>query len=192
MEKTPEQTVLKATLIALILPSANAVFIRNLRSCLWQATGDISFLSLFPMIPLRWISPETKIPKSFHIPMPSFFMNIQKTPLVLGDSLYLPINQIALNPMQNALRQFFTESETIQMQESQDVPFPDGGLGVYLGKSSEIAHTTIEQFPMVDETMRIRSVQLGVIEVESNDSWDTNSRYRLLHVRNLAPNNIVK
>ena len=94
--------------------------------------------------------------------------------------------------MQNALQQFLAENETMQMQESQRVPFPDGGLGVYLGKSSEIAHTTIEHFPMVDETMRIRSVQLGVLEVESDDSWHTSSRYRLVHVRNLAPDNIVK
>jgi hypothetical protein len=195
MEKTPAQSVTstststsatKATLIALLLPNANTAFIRNLRTCLWQATGEYTFLSIFPIIPLQWVSSEAKLPHTLHIPSPSVELQIQRKPLVVDKTLFLPVNQLILDPTLDALKQFIARHEEMRNDEKFPAPFPDGGLGVYLGKSSETAQKTIEQFPMLDSTMRIRSVKLGILELESDDSWLTSCRYHLLYVRNLA------
>jgi hypothetical protein len=187
---TDSEAPLSATLIALSMGQLCTQQLRSLRDGLWKATGDFSFLTLFPLIPLLWIQKGGRIPHTLRFPAVPPPIDIHLDCHQNEGSLFLPVE----DPGQlSAIREILLEwnSQTAGSSLAQPIqsrPFAAERAAVYLGTDSPIARQHVLEFgtSMKDRWISIDDFRLVTIDVRSTSDWKHDLQYQVWQDRHLS------
>lgn len=164
-----------AHLMALGLSIPASERMQAIRDAMWKQTGDISFLSLFPLVPLSWSTGFIALPDRFTVQVFSEPV-VFDSPLTVGDSLFLTSGN------RGFARNWAIILAALSLPHTPDrefFPFPTAP-GIYLGKS------IVE--PGALGSVTISDWRLMSLSVEHSFDGDrlTHVRYRVLADRHLA------
>ena len=148
-------------LISLGLSERATQQVQSLRTDLWRSTGELSFQSLRPLIPLFWSHHPIETLASFRIESPPRPLEFRR---IAGRAYSLFL--MADSPEWHIWFEYCVASDPIGTYV--EGPFPVG-VGVYLGRGS----SAIDCMPIVNDDWRLQLHQV---------MWRT-SEERTIHVR---------
>jgi len=186
-------TPLCATLIALSMSQLGAHKIRDLRDELWKTTGNPSFLTLFPLIPLLWTKIGSRLPRALQLPALRTPPTIHPEPCHSQGSLFLPVQDAGqLQLMRNILSEWYRQTVESQSDSPPPVlPFPMQSAAVYLGADSPTARQRVQE---VSERLKLQSTpikdfRLVTIDMQTTSDWQRDFRYQVWQDRHLSIGN---
>ncbi len=181
---------LSATLIALSMSQLCTQQIRSLRDGLWKATGDPSFLTLFPLIPLLWIYIGGRMPHTLRFPAVPPPIGIHLDCQQKEGSLFLPVEDTGqISAIREILLEWNTHSTGPFVDKpTQTMPFSADRTAVYLGADSQIARAHVLEFgtSMEHRSIPIDDFRLVTIDVQSKSGWRHDLQYQVWQDRHLS------
>jgi len=176
----------QATVLAISLPQLCSRSVRALRRRLWSVSGDISYLSLFPLAPLCYL--HGRIPRSALplLPAPALPVVFGATVTAWQGSLYIPPPGEWTKGLLEAFTTAFPHLAITSTQDEADFPFQILAGGIYLGKDSPKAREAAKESTgelVVDDA---RLVCL-TMHTSVGDTWDHHIAYQLLDDIRLTP-----
>lgn len=183
-----------ATLIALSVSQFCSHQLHSLRDELWKTTGDPTFLSLLPLIPLKWIPAGSRIPPALLFPalQPPIAVRLDAYPY--EGNLFLPVEDNGhLQVMREILSGWHqTIAEPQYDTLAMPLPFsvPAAGAAVYLGTDSSAARQRVREFgvKISGSAMQIQDFRLMTIDIQSASDWMRDIRYQIWQDRHLSLN----
>lgn len=182
-----------ATLIALSMSQLGARAIRDLRDELWKATGNASFLTLFPLIPLLWTKIGSRLGRVLQLPALRTPPTLHPEPYQSQGSLFLPIQDGGqLQLMRNILSEWYRQTVESQSDSPSPLrPFPMQSAAVYLGADSPAARQRMQE---VNQERKLQSIlikdfRLMTIDMQTTGDWQCDSRYQVWQDRHLSIGN---
>jgi hypothetical protein len=179
------------TLFALALGQASNKPIHTLRRELWKATGNPSFLSLFPLIPLLWVPKGSRIPQTLRFPALRHSLEVRPQPEKSESSLFLPIDdEKQLVALESQLRDWYQKAENLSTIHRIPIPtpFPARQASVYLGTDSPAARQRLIELGMeiTRQSFLLKDFRLVTVDMQTKSSWITDLSYQVWQDRHLV------
>ena len=181
-----------ATLIALSVSQICEHQLRSLRDELWRNTGDPSFLTLFPLLPLLWTPIGCRIPQALRFPALQLPITVQLDAYQYEEGLFLPVED---NGQLQAMREILNDWHRTIAEPPSGPPFPSlpflvpaATTAIYLGTDSSAARHLVGRFglKMSTKSFFIKDFRLVTIDMQSTRDWMRDLRYQVWQDRHLS------